>query len=99
MDVKAIVEGLNEKAKVSIPLEAGDYVGEIEEVLPEAGSLESGKGYREHKMIPFIKKLLDIVKTFYVEYYNFLKKMHYCSFPQNPPIHTQLLISFFYYIL
>lgn len=49
---------------------AENYVGNIEEVLPEAGRLESGKGYREHKMIPFIKKLLDIVKSFYVEYYN-----------------------------
>ena len=28
MDVKAIVEGLNEKAKLKIPLEEGDYVGE-----------------------------------------------------------------------
>ena len=28
MDVKAIVDGLNEKAKAKIPLEAGDYVGE-----------------------------------------------------------------------
>lgn len=28
MDVKAIVDGLNEKAKANIPLEAGDYVGE-----------------------------------------------------------------------
>jgi DNA replication protein DnaC len=28
MDLKAIVDGLNEKAKVNIPLEAGDYVGE-----------------------------------------------------------------------
>lgn len=28
MDVKAIVDGLNEKAKAKIPLEEGDYVGE-----------------------------------------------------------------------
>lgn len=28
MDVKAIVDGLNEKAKENIPFEAGDYVGE-----------------------------------------------------------------------
>lgn len=28
MDVKAIVDGLNEKAKLKIPLEEGDYVGE-----------------------------------------------------------------------
>lgn len=28
MDVKAIFDGLNEKAKAKIPLEAGDYVGE-----------------------------------------------------------------------
>lgn len=61
-EMAALVENVQEVA--------GEYVGEIEEVLPEAGRLESGKGYREHKMIPFIKKLLDIVKTFYVEYYN-----------------------------
>ena len=61
-EMAALVENVQEVA--------GEYVGEIEEVLPEAGRLESGKGYREHKMIPFIKKLIDIVKTFYVEYYN-----------------------------
>lgn len=45
-----------------------EYGRDAERLLPEAGTLESGKGYREKKAIPFVKKMKDILFSLYLEY-------------------------------
>lgn len=47
---------------------AGDYVRPAEELLPEAGKIESGKSYRENKAIPFFEKIMKKVLSLYVAY-------------------------------
>lgn len=45
-----------------------DYGREADRLLPEAGTLESGKSYKEKKAIPFMKKMKDILFSLYLEY-------------------------------
>ncbi len=47
---------------------ARDYGRDAERLLPEAGKLETGKGYREKKAIPFVEKMKDILFSLYLEY-------------------------------
>ena len=47
---------------------ARDYGRDAERLLPEAGTLESGKSYREKKAIPFVEKMKDILFSLYLEY-------------------------------
>lgn len=47
---------------------AGDYGRPAEELLPEAGRIESGKSYRENKAIPFFEKMMKKVLSLYVTY-------------------------------
>ena len=47
---------------------AGDYGRPAEELLPEAGKIESGKSYRENKAIPFFDKIMKKVLSLYVAY-------------------------------
>ena len=44
------------------------YSYDLEEVLPEAGTLESGKSYREKKAKPLIEKIITILRSVYREY-------------------------------
>ena len=44
------------------------YSYDSEEVLPEAGTLESGKSYREKKAKPLIEKNITILRSVYREY-------------------------------
>ena len=44
------------------------YSYDPEEVLPEAGTLESGKSYREKKAKPLIEKIITILRSVYREY-------------------------------
>ena len=44
------------------------YSYDSEEVLPEAGTLESGKSYREKKAKPLIEKIITIMLSVYREY-------------------------------
>ena len=44
------------------------YSYDSEEVLPEAGTLESGKSYREKKAKPLIEKIITILRSVYREY-------------------------------
>lgn len=46
------------------------YSYEPEEVLPEAGTLESGKTYREKKAKPLIGKIVTVLRSVYREYLN-----------------------------
>lgn len=45
-----------------------EYGRDAERLLPEAGKLGIGKGYREKKAIPFVEKMKDILFSLYLEY-------------------------------
>ena len=47
---------------------AEKYSADPEEVLPEAGTLETGKSYREKKAKPLIKKIVTVLRSVYRAY-------------------------------
>lgn len=47
---------------------AGEYGRSADELLPEAGKLETGKSYREKKAIPFFEKLMKKLLSLYTAY-------------------------------
>ena len=47
---------------------AEKYSADPEEVLPEAGTLETGKSYREKKAKPLIKKIVVVLRSVYRAY-------------------------------
>lgn len=47
---------------------AEKYSADPEEVLPEAGMLETGKSYREKKAKPLIKKIVTVLRSVYRAY-------------------------------
>ena len=47
---------------------AEKYSADPEEVLPEVGTLETGKTYREKKAKPLIKKIVVVVRSVYRAY-------------------------------
>ena len=47
---------------------AEKYSADPEEVLPEAGTLEMGKTYREKKAKPLIKKIVTVLRSVYRAY-------------------------------
>lgn len=53
---------------------AEKYSADPEEVLPEAGTLETGKTYREKKTKPLIKKIVVVLRSFYRAYLDLSRK-------------------------
>ena len=47
---------------------AEKYSADSDEVLPEAGTLETGKSYREKKAKPLIKKIVTVLRSLYRAY-------------------------------
>ena len=47
---------------------ASEYGRSADELLPEAGKFETGKSYRERKVIPFFEKLMKKMLSLYVAY-------------------------------
>ena len=47
---------------------AEKYTADPDEVLPEAGTLETGKSYREKKAKPLIKKVVTVLRSVYRAY-------------------------------
>ena len=47
---------------------AEKYSADPEEMLPEAGTLETGKSYREKKAKPLIKNIITVLKSVYLAY-------------------------------
>ena len=47
---------------------AREYSDDAERVLPEAGTLESAKSYREKKAKPFFQKLTKVLRSLYSKY-------------------------------
>ena len=46
----------------------GEFSKPVDEVLPEAGMLESAKGYRDKKAYPVISELKDLLYGLYLKY-------------------------------
>ena len=53
---------------------AEKYSADPEEVLPEAGTLETGKTYREKKAKPLIKKIVVVLRAVYRAYLDLSRK-------------------------
>ncbi len=53
---------------------AEKYFADPEEVLPEAGTLETGKTYREKKAKPLIKKIVTVLRSVYRAYLDLSRK-------------------------
>lgn len=53
---------------------AEKYSADPEEVLPEAGTLETGKTYREKKAKPLIKKIVVVLRSVYQAYLDLSRK-------------------------
>ena len=47
---------------------AADFSADPEEILPEAGTLESGKSYREKKAKPLLAKIVQVLRSLYLAY-------------------------------
>jgi len=64
------VSRLNELAPrlKNIEVFAREYSDDAEKVLPEAGTLESAKSYREKKAKPFFEKLTKVLRSLYSKY-------------------------------
>lgn len=50
------------------------YSYDPEEVLPESGTLESGKTYREKKAKPLIRKIITVLRSVYRECLNISRR-------------------------
>lgn len=53
---------------------AEKYSADPDEVLPEAGTLETGKSYREKKVKPLIKKIVTVLRSVYRAYLDLSRK-------------------------
>ena len=53
---------------------AEKYSADPDEVLPEAGTLETGKSYREKKAKPLIKKIVTVLRSVYRAYLDLSRK-------------------------
>ena len=47
---------------------AADFSADPEEILPEAGTLESAKSYREKKAKPLLAKIVQVLRSLYRAY-------------------------------
>ena len=47
---------------------AADFSANPEEILPEAGTLESAKSYREKKVKPLLAKIVKVLRSLYLAY-------------------------------
>lgn len=55
---------------------AEKYTADPEEVLPEAGTLETGKFYREKKAKPLIKKIVMVLLSVYRAYLDLSRRFN-----------------------
>ena len=53
---------------------AEKYTADPEEVLPEAGTLETGKSYREKKAKPLVKKIVTVLRSIYRAYLDLARR-------------------------
>lgn len=55
---------------------AEKYSADPEEILPEAGTLETGKAYREKKAKPLIKKIVTVLRSVYRAYLDLSRRFN-----------------------
>ena len=55
---------------------AEKYSADPEEVLPEAGTLETGKSYREKKAKPLIKNIMPVLRSVYRAYLDLFRRFN-----------------------
>lgn len=55
---------------------AEKYSADPEEVLPEAGTLETGKSYREKKAKPLLKKIVTVLRSVYRAYIDLSRRFN-----------------------
>ena len=55
---------------------AEKYSADPEEVLPEAGTLETGKSYREKKAKPLIEKIMTVLRSVYRAYLDLSRRFN-----------------------
>src|SRR5699024_4577066 len=55
---------------------AEQYSSDPEEVLPEAGTLETGKSYREKKAKPLIRKIVTVLRSVYRSYLDLSRRFN-----------------------
>ena len=55
---------------------AEKYTADPDEVLPEAGTLETGKSYREKKAKPLIKKVVTVLRSVYRAYLDLSRRFN-----------------------
>lgn len=55
---------------------AEKYSADPEEVLPEAGALETGKSYREKKAKPLFKKIVTVLRSIYRAYIDLSRRFN-----------------------
>lgn len=53
---------------------AAKFSDNPEQVLPEAGSIESGKSYREKKAKPLMEKIVKVLRSVYASYLDVSRK-------------------------
>ena len=55
---------------------AADFSADPEEILPEAGTLESAKSYREKKAKPLLAKIVKVLRSLYLAYMELREKFN-----------------------
>ena len=55
---------------------AEKYSADPDEVLPEAGTLETGKSYREKKAKPLIEKIMTVLRSVYRAYLDLSRRFN-----------------------
>ena len=55
---------------------AQDFSDDPDELLPEAGTLETGKAYREKKAMPLLAKIVKVLRSLYTAYVNLVSRFN-----------------------
>ena len=53
---------------------AAEYSSDPDQLLPEAGTLETGRAYRDKKAKPLVKKLVQVLRSVYGSYLDICRK-------------------------
>ena len=53
---------------------AAEYSSDPDQLLPEAGTLETGRSYRDKKAKPLVKKMVQVLRSVYGSYLDICRK-------------------------
>lgn len=77
---KKLAEEYENRVKELVPILenmealAQKFPDDPEQILPEAGMIESGKAYREKKAKPQVEKIMNVMRSMYAEYLEMSRK-------------------------